>query len=126
MGWSQHQHDSVSNLLGSPASGEAYRRRVETTREKVSNLLGSPASGEFKEQKLLEGFIPFPIYWVPQRVGRWQVHLVYEQGEQTWFPIYWVPQRVGSSSGGSPKAGRRTVSNLLGSPASGETFSTDR
>jgi len=36
----------------------------------VSNLLGSPASGESKAAKgTYTGNYMFPIYWVPQRVG---------------------------------------------------------
>ena len=38
---------SVSNLLGSPASGESLSRCWKLTNEPVSNLLGSPASGEW-------------------------------------------------------------------------------
>jgi hypothetical protein len=38
--------------------------------------------------------VAFPIYWVPQRVGRpgttWQPWT-----RPVTFPIYWVPQRVG-------------------------------
>ena len=109
----------------------------------------------------------FPIYWVPQRVGRALHKVRYVDGCRGAFPIYWVPQRVGSggmlTSGnfccGFPiywvpqRVGRRppnpqgaslvcfqfigfpsewgdsenfqqppfaVVSNLLGSPASGE------
>ena len=36
----------VSNLLGSPASGESQQNPVVAGIEEVSNLLGSPASGE--------------------------------------------------------------------------------
>ena len=65
----------------------------------VSNLLGSPASGESNSWDG-EGFdgLKFPIYWVPQRVGRPNVSVTpFRSFVQ--FPIYWVPQRVGSLSG---------------------------
>ena len=63
----------------------------------VSNLLGSPASGEEHPDGGEEEV------WVNE------------------FPIYWVPQRVGSTTGKLQTLleGWR-VSNLLGSPASGE------
>ena len=60
----------------------------------------------------------FPIYWVPQRVGSVQ-YSVYN-GEVTVFPIYWVPQRVGSAARKLSELSEAQVSNLLGSPASGE------
>ena len=85
----------------------------------------------------------FPIYWVPQRVGS---PSPYVKGELVYyqFPIYWVPQRVGrvahrimrrwvesfqfigfpSEWGALEVKTMYTtipiVSNLLGSPASGE------
>ena len=66
----------------------------------VSNLLGSPASGE----PLCPGsagltwqncYFGFPIYWVPQRVGSLELYSCKYFEKR--FPIYWVPQRVGSS-----------------------------
>jgi len=87
----------------------------------VSNLLGSPASGEYNRLAFHpDRFIPFPIYWVPQRVGsqrlldHWQIF--------NEFPIYWVPQRVGSQTVVSLLMQALKVSNLLGSPASGESY----
>ena len=70
--WTSHLH-RVSNLLGSPASGEQTLSPMSSgSLPKVSNLLGSPASGE---QNLVErtgsNQLAFPIYWVPQRVGRY-------------------------------------------------------
>ena len=41
------------------------------------------------------------------------------------FPIYWVPQRVGRAPGLRLRNGFRRVSNLLGSPASGERHMGD-
>jgi len=129
--------------LGSPASGEIYgddyrnaqkmafpiywvpqrvgRREGDTlvTGRGVSNLLGSPASGEIKIfGKKVDG-LKFPIYWVPQRVGR---NYFIANGAVSYieFPIYWVPQRVGSAVGGVSSS-PPLVSNLLGSPASGES-----
>ena len=86
----------VSNLLGSPASGEGvhYKPTVKNLKS-VSNLLGSPASGELKFTGEQPGKPKFPIYWVPQRVGRG----------------YAPDQNC---------RGSLCVSNLLGSPASGE------
>jgi hypothetical protein len=112
----------VSNLLGSPASGEtaAARRKAPSSWwfpiYWVPQRVGSSfAYGAFVIS------IPFPIYWVPQRVGS------RGRGDRNrptaTFPIYWVPQRVGSGSELNPPWGRRTVSNLLGSPASGESRS---
>ncbi len=39
----------------------------------------------------------FPIYWVPQRVGSGKIYASLEALLPAEFPIYWVPQRVGSS-----------------------------
>ena len=84
----------VSNLLGSPASGERFRTAAPVLDAEVSNLLGSPASGEARQVRTaLDDFLQFPIYWVPQRVGRG--HEVTLQIHEDSFPIYWVPQRVG-------------------------------
>ena len=112
----------------------------------VSNLLGSPASGEGLGYGLVGQFFgKFPIYWVPQRVGspcplgpqpqyesgfqfigfpsEWGAYLVKfpSEWDEFKFPIYWVPQRVGRvrCCGMSPSS-VTVVSNLLGSPASGE------
>ena len=64
----------------------------------VSNLLGSPASGELHcEEAVTASSKEFPIYWVPQRVGSPTVFT--ERYLPLTFPIYWVPQRVGSSPG---------------------------
>mgnify|MGYP001064109787 CR=1 FL=1 len=88
--------------------------------------------------------ISFPIYWVPQRVGRgrrpsasfwpnagfqfigfpseWGVAEVadlFASAEEQRFPIYWIPQRVGRRRI-RPVVAADQVSNLLGSPASGE------
>ena len=110
----------------------------------VSNLLGSPASGEaYWWTPVCPDRLRFPIYWVPQRVGRRP--LASHCGEQKkgfqfigfpseWgaefmhgfhkfhieFPIYWVPQRVGSFIYLGFITIIPRVSNLLGSPASGE------
>jgi hypothetical protein len=62
----------------------------------VSNLLGSPASGELEWANPGMLVAVFPIYWVPQRVGRLLDLLPL-------IPIIFV-------------------SNLLGSPASGEAI----
>ena len=59
----------VSNLLGSPASGESHPPSRRTGGRGVSNLLGSPASGELKKDNAARLEVVFPIYWVPQRVG---------------------------------------------------------
>jgi hypothetical protein len=65
-----------------------------------ANLLGSPASGEAKLNPpavdARKGV--FPIYWVPQRVGRVDSIPVGDHLVTIKFPIYWVPQRVGSSN----------------------------
>ena len=64
--------EEVSNLLGSPASGELSLEDVYDYDHVVSNLLGSPASGELFGLALARvDAIAFPIYWVPQRVGRY-------------------------------------------------------
>ncbi|APB32959.1 hypothetical protein GlitD10_0645 [Gloeomargarita lithophora Alchichica-D10] len=85
----------VSNLLGSPASGEKRyacltislalgfqfigfpsewgdlpSRSQSAYLTPVSNLLGSPASGEASQISRKRSTMRFPIYWVPQRVGR--------------------------------------------------------
>ena len=65
----QNLTERVSNLLGSPASGEIRVRLVQRRRTRVSNLLGSPASGEQVVVALGDWDAVFPIYWVPQRVG---------------------------------------------------------
>ena len=85
----------VSNLLGSPASGEKAFRRNNHVSFRVSNLLGSPASGE------ADGDVNDPM-------------------TNIMFPIYWVPQRVGSRTDLNRRCFEHRVSNLLGSPASGE------
>jgi len=115
----------VSNLLGSPASGElkplgAYIEGVWSFQfigfpsewgaytvgqtpdgnfVYVSNLLGSPASGEGVMANSPEGPVKFPIYWVPQRVGSFSTDPI--DLSRLKFPIYWVPQRVGSIYRGS-------------------------
>ena len=59
----------VSNLLGSPASGEELTADPEDVFAQVSNLLGSPASGEVapKQGRLVDDdrfqFIGFPSEW---------------------------------------------------------------
>ena len=99
--------------------------------------------GYFEQQNL------FPIYWVPQRVGRVVIYIDGSVVSLEAFPIYWVPQRVGRSlipstlptapvgfqfigfpsewGGDGPRFIRRggRVSNLLGSPASGEVKVAD-
>jgi hypothetical protein len=113
----------VSNLLGSPASGETVPMfgRMRTIRcfqfigfpsewggqaagrslhrPRVSNLLGSPASGEWSAkaytfQRWRFQFIGFPSEWGDS------VNAALEAAIEE-FPIYWVPQRVGSRTGGS-------------------------
>ena len=86
----------------------------------VSNLLGSPASGEKWYEVVLPMLTMFPIYWVPQRVGSRSKSLRVLKTSRL-FPIYWVPQRVGSCLEKSMTPICWGVSNLLGSPASGET-----
>ena len=67
--------------------------------------LGSSRSARFQ-------FIGFPSEWgVPPGM--------YKCYPTTEFPIYWVPQRVGSLNASSAPT-IHVVSNLLGSPASGE------
>ena len=114
----------VSNLLGSPASGEETIGLDFANSVSVSNLLGSPASGEelFLANPEFSKKVRFPIYWVPQRVGR--THPVSYRTFTTpcflfiGFPSEWGVFRAGDvgSDGG------RRVSNLLGSPASGEWY----
>ena len=102
--------------MGSVNAGNVYIR-IEVV---VSNLLGSPASGEPKMQTSQMTaswgrfqFIGFPSEWgVCGGSGT--------VARRTTFPIYWVPQRVGSSWALPLTFGRFIVSNLLGSPASGE------
>ncbi len=106
-------------FIGFPSEWGVGVNRQPGRLPRVSNLLGSPASGETPSiQVAIEVCFKFPIYWVPQRVGRpvWGV----SSSTAMLFPIYWVPQRVGSptlAEGGGQPSG---VSNLLGSPASGE------
>ena len=67
----QGTYRQVSNLLGSPASGETVAPSRASRTKHVSNLLGSPASGEVVREEYAElELSSFPIYWVPQRVGR--------------------------------------------------------
>ena len=91
------EFERVSNLLGSPASGEQKRKNYRWSHcDPVSNLLGSPASGEMIEfQKVVKG------------------HTVT------------VSNLLGSPASGEEECmvecgDLRFVSNLLGSPASGE------
>ena len=52
-----------------------------TTPERVSNLLGSPASGEGKGRSQVQRPPDlFPIYWVPQRVGSSRSYLLLRRG----------------------------------------------
>ena len=110
----------------------------------VSNLLGSPASGEQSVTVSSKEEATFPIYWVPQRVGSYKVLETKKVNTRVsnllgspasgelggtimsllvqLFPIYWVPQRVGRGFENQPRD-RLPVSNLLGSPASGESTS---
>ena len=59
----------VSNLLGSPASGEHPQNLEKVAQAKVSNLLGSPASGESRQThgwftlSFCFQFIGFPSEW---------------------------------------------------------------
>ena len=118
--------EGVSNLLGSPASGEVVGEYDPKIVDRlVSNLLGSPASGEerTKPPRWLhpEGgfqFIGFP--------SEWGDSTMFQLSSSFSFPIYWVPQRVGRKDGRQFSALQIHVSNLLGSPASGETFFLDR
>jgi hypothetical protein len=108
-------------------------------------FIGFPSEwGEFTPEAIAYAVWTFPIYWVPQRVGRVGIE-GRAGGGVSLFPIYWVPQRVGSAGRTLTSAGRSAgfqfigfpsewgeswlgwldrlmavVSNLLGSPASGE------
>ena len=67
---------------------------VENSRDflYVSNLLGSPASGEFGEKVVSLLMQAFPIYWVPQRVGRFSLvgeGSVRERFQFIGFPSEW-------------------------------------
>ena len=132
--------------MGSPASGECETAGRNVKNESSFQFIGFPSEWG---APLLATLIPaalslFPIYWVPQRVGRADERLAVgfskevsnllgspASGESTvmmrcfwlsrWsFPIYWVPQRVGSYGETAANAESQCVSNLLGSPASGE------
>ena len=82
----------------------------------VSNLLGSPASGETSGLDIPLTSFGFPIYWVPQRVGSW-LDMACE-GKTLKFPIYWVPQRVGSLlSLGALRAPQRFSFQFIGFPS---------
>ena len=60
----------------------------------VSNLLGSPASGETKDVgENLSAFGSFQFIGFPSEWGAFCQALC--PLKQRWFPIYWVPQRVG-------------------------------
>ena len=87
--------------------------------DQVSNLLGSPASGEAALITVYVGVeAAFPIYWVPQRVGSRLRPLREGFGRV-------VSNLLGSPASGEPEGFppgllSKAVSNLLGSPASGE------
>ena len=94
--WLAEGSRQVSNLLGSPASGEPTAAATATTVD----------SDGFQ-------FIGFP--------SEWGVIIKEQQQEvRRPFPIYWVPQRVGSHNASQFQECLELVSNLLGSPASGE------
>ena len=131
--------------MGSPASGEWKPRRRVSRPLQVSNLLGSPASGESLTPVWCSAsrgsfqFIGFPSEWGGNQC--W-----YTPRRPSGFPIYWVPQRVGREKDGHKFSALQIcfqfigfpsewgalaatccceeededVSNLLGSPASGE------
>ena len=87
--------EQVSNLLGSPASGETFPVPVVHFSRKGFQFIGFPS--EWGEKVLLGCWCKpsaFPIYWVPQRVGR-PVFAHPCRPVSPSFPIYWVPQRVG-------------------------------
>ena len=57
-------------------------------------FIGFPSEwGEYTSVRQAVG-TSFPIYWVPQRVGR--SYDPSAEPDEKVFPIYWVPQRVGS------------------------------
>jgi hypothetical protein len=74
--------------------------------------------GSHDQTERICAYSKFPIYWVPQRVGRSLVR----DSEALRFPIYWVPQRVGSGRVDYVLSWFELFPNLLGSPASGETL----
>ena len=108
----------VSNLLGSPASGEAGRSHLAGKKRRGFQFIGFPSEWGEDARKIpsLHQQV-FPIYWVPQRVGRpvalsktgvtpgfqfigfpseWGALVNTPNGQVPLvFPIYWVPQRVG-------------------------------
>ena len=138
--------DEVSNLLGSPASGEATGTQPRFTGSWRFQFIGFPSEwGALMRTlwmafggRLRFQFIGFPSEWgvdvsIPSDVGKDSFQFIGFPSE--WgalaqrrtpsrlgmFPIYWVPQRVGSPPWAFfcfPQW--PTVSNLLGSPASGE------
>jgi len=86
---------SVSNLLGSPASGE-------------NSEVGQPPFGTLGFQ-----FIGFPSEWGEEAVQRGFEDL-------PGFQFIGFPSEWGASLEEEPRSSGTTVSNLLGSPASGE------
>ena len=62
---------SCFQFIGFPSEwGEVNERGYVVIFVDVSNLLGSPASGEYIEFfRSKRAKKEFPIYWVPQRVG---------------------------------------------------------
>ena len=112
----------VSNLLGSPASGEHCNPRDHRLPGGVSNLLGSPASGEAGSTTDLLTlaaasfqFIGFPNEWGvvcarPATVCRSSFQFI-------GFPNEWGGGGTRSLFSCSQP---HSVSNLLGSPTSGE------
>ena len=89
-------------------------------RSNVSNLLGSPASGESVIILVDDWVGKFPIYWVPQRVGR-RGHIEQKIGKYC-FQFIGFPSEWGVMSKFMKTTVVEGVSNLLGSPASGEVM----
>jgi len=76
--------------------------------------VGSKGDSVFQRLKKV-----FPIYWVSQRVGRWDCLTSPSGNCGSSFQFIGFPSEWGANTQGpSPVYGR--VSNLLGSPASGE------
>ena len=71
----------------------------------VSNLLGSPTSGESAAQGALHRRLPFPIYWVPQRVGSREA--TPPEGRDVSFQFIGFPNEWGAILG--IKGSRRAV-----------------
>ena len=114
--------DWVSNLLGSPASGELVPNPGGDLIDAVSNLLGSPASGEFvfPHEICLRVFNRFQFIGFPSEWGA-------AKRERNNVLFLLVSNLLGSPASGEPQKGLpdgpdARVSNLLGSPASGELF----